>query len=214
MIECNQMARIGQALSSPTRSALLCILMDGRAFTNKELASHAGISPQTTTAHLQHLEALGLTASVKSGRCIYHRIATQEVAEYLEATSVLPSAGAPRVQAPAHLRAARCCYAHLAGRLGVAVAQSLRADGRVIGTETWCLSQKGEAWAQSLGLKPAPLKPCLDWTERRMHLAGPFAVALMDHLLSEGILAHSASKRGLNVLAPDRIRDMGVHDHG
>ncbi len=74
----------GAALADPSRSRILCELMDGRAFTNKELACAANVSPQTATAHLRQLERAGLTASLRSGRHIYHRIANAEVAAILE----------------------------------------------------------------------------------------------------------------------------------
>ena len=80
---------IGAALADPSRSRILCEMMDGRAFTNKELACAANVSPQTASAHLKQLEQAGLTASLRSGRHVYHRIANAEVAAILEGLAQL-----------------------------------------------------------------------------------------------------------------------------
>jgi len=209
----SQFHRVGAALASPVRSRMLCVLMDGRAYTNKELASYAGVQPSSASEHLQHLEAAGLTRALRSGRCVYTRIASDAVAEMLEQLGTLVPADGPERAAPDDLRAARRCYGHLAGRLGVAITQALRADGRIVGDETWRLSDQGAAWARQLGLAPAPLKPCLDWTERKMHIAGPFAVSLMQWMEAERIVVPRATARGLDVAKPDALARIGVpHD--
>lgn len=206
----HDMASIGAALCAPARADILCVLMEGRAFPNKELASHVGVTPQTVTGHLDKLQAAGLTSALRSGRHIYHRIASEDVAAFLEHAANMAPAGPIKRSLPKELCAARCCYSHLAGQLGVALAEALRADGRITGEEAWHLSAKGQAWARGLGLKPAPLKPCLDWTERRFHIAGPFAGALMRYLLDSGALRRASSGRGLDILDWSLLENIGV----
>jgi DNA-binding transcriptional ArsR family regulator len=205
------MAALGAALASPARAQILCVLMEGRAYTNKELASHAGITAQTATVHLQHLQGAGLTSSLRSGRCIYHRIASEQVAQFLESAALLAPDPILSTRASKHLRSARSCYSHLAGHLGVSVADALRADGRVVGQdEHWKLSESGKAWAQEIGLAPKPLKPCLDWTERRAHLAGPFANALMSWMFDQGIITRHGSGRGLILQDTAKLKAAGI----
>lgn len=200
MTDNTDIAALGAALANPARAQILCVLMEGRAYTNKELASHAGITPQTATAHLQHLEVAGLTQSQRSGRCIYHVIATEKIAEFLESVGNLSAAQGPQTRAPEHLRYARSCYSHLAGSLGVSVAEALLADARIVCTgENWWLSDAGKDWVKGLGLTPLALKPCLDWSERRPHLAGPFANALLRWMFEHGVVSRHASGRGLIV---------------
>ncbi|RYG93090.1 ArsR family transcriptional regulator [Loktanella sp. IMCC34160] len=193
-----QIVRIGAALSDQSRARMLCQLMDGRAHTNKELAHGAGISPQTASGHLAHLVAAGLVITKRSGRFTYHRIAGSKVAEMLETLSALPLArpdARPALRrAPAAELAARCCYNHLAGRLGVAMADALVARAYLTDLTSPALTEKGRDWAARQGLKPGSMRPCLDWSERRYHLSGPFATTLLRHLLEQGQVARGAGR--------------------
>ncbi|MFN4156758.1 MAG: ArsR/SmtB family transcription factor [Paracoccaceae bacterium] len=119
---------IGAALADPSRSRILCELMDGRAFTNKELASAARITPQTATTHLRQLAMAGMTEPLRSGRHVYHRIATAEVADVLEKLALLsPTDHLFRNgRSGDDTRLARSCYNHVAGRIGVLMAERLR----------------------------------------------------------------------------------------
>lgn len=181
-----QIVRIGAALSDQSRARMLCQLMDGRAYTNKELAHGAGISAQTASGHLAHLSATGLVVAERSGRFTYHRIAGPEVAEMLESLSVLPLKTAvtrPALhRAPAAEREARCCYNHLAGRLGVAMADALVARGFVTDLTSPALTPHGRTWATAQGIRSGPMRHCLDWSERRPHFSGPFSTALFRRL--------------------------------
>lgn len=197
---------LGAALADASRTRILCELMDGRAFTNKELASAAGITPQTATAHLQKLQGAGLTSSLRSGRQVYHRLASAEVAAALEQLAHLtPSDHLARAgRAGQEVRLARSCYSHLAGRLGVALAQALIRDQVVQVTDgTAAPGPHYEALVTRLGLTVPPGRPlvrlCLDWTERRHHLSGPFATALMTHALEAGWLARRTGARSLRI---------------
>ncbi|MCV2887435.1 ArsR/SmtB family transcription factor [Ruegeria aquimaris] len=198
---------LGAALADTSRARMLCELMDGRAYTNKELASAAGITPQTATAHLRRLEEAGLIHAARSGRCLYHRIAGPEVAEALETLLVLaPSDHLYRAQqrkgARLKMLEARSCYDHLAGRLGVGIAQALLASGDLLPDGAQYRAVASERWAK-LGVSlsgRAPLaRPCLDWTERLPHVAGPIGREILTHGLTAGWLRRIRGERGLDV---------------
>ncbi|NNL34363.1 MAG: winged helix-turn-helix transcriptional regulator [Silicimonas sp.] len=202
---------IGAALADPSRSRILCELMDGRAFTNKELASAAEISPQTTSAHLKQLELAGLTASLRSGRHIYHRVASADVARVLEGLATLSPTDHlyRRGRTATDTHRARSCYNHIAGRLGVLMTERLVALG--------VLSLRNEAMSSgpcyqdflndigietphvSSGMPPARL--CLDWTERRHHISGPLATAILQKSLTANWLERRTGSRALTVTA-------------
>lgn len=194
---------IGAALGDPSRARILCALMDGRAFTNKELAFAARIAAPTATAHLQRLADLGLTVSERSGRHVYHRIASEDVADVLEHLSHvtprdhlerLPQAGRA---GGADVLAARCCYAHLAGRLGVAVCEAMQARAmvRVEGAQAVIALDlpdvlRGAAQAGKL---------CLDWTERRHHISGALGRDMIQAFFKAGWLSRQPDSRALQL---------------
>lgn len=202
---------IGAALADPSRSRILCELMDGRAFTNKELACAANVSPQTASAHLKQLEHAGLTASLRSGRHVYHRIANAEVAEILEGLAQLsPTDHVSRPgQNGAETRQARSCYNHIAGRLGVLVTDRLIAlDVLTVRENAISAGPRYQSFLDDIGVevphggtgKP-PAKFCLDWTERRHHISGPLATAIMQGFLEARWLERRTGSRALNITA-------------
>ncbi len=205
---------IGAALADPSRARILCELMDGRAFTNKELASAACLAPQTASAHLKQLENAGLTTSLRSGRHVYHRISSPEVASVLETLSTLsPTDHLTRNPAQAAgTRLARSCYNHVAGRLGVLMTERMIATG-VLRLQTGGV-EPGPSYGgfrADLGVDQpaggggkAQVKLCLDWTERRFHVSGPFATALMSRALEAGWLRRQTGSRAL-ALTPDGL---------
>ena len=202
MTSIDPLSRIGAALASPVRSKVLCVLMDGRAFTAKELACDAGVTPATMTTHLQHLDQAGLTRRMQSGRHVYTVIKGPEIAELLEKISTIdpvPLSGPNAV--PNDLRGVRSCYNHLAGRLGVAICDGLRRDGRIAGDDVFTLTDTGVLWAKAEKLdvqtKGTPVRACLDWTERRFHLAGSLASQIMARSLAQGWIKRPAAKRGI-----------------
>ncbi len=202
---------IGAALADPSRLRMLCELMDGRAFTNKELASAARVTAQTATGHLQKLQSAGLVASVRSGRHVFHRIASAEVAETLEKLSALSPtdhlySGRGRSLPESGALFARSCYNHLAGRLGVRIAERLMSLGLLeVEGERAVLAPEGVALFARLGIEvPAGArKPmvtlCLDWTERKHHLSGPMATAFLNRALEAGWLIRNRGSRALTV---------------
>ena len=186
-------AMIAALVGDPARSNMLTALMTGRALTATELAGQAGVTPQTASSHLSKLEAGGLIEQEKQGRHRYYRLSDPDVAAVLEGLEGLAArAGHMRVRTgpkdPA-LRHARVCYDHLAGDLGVQMLDSMKrqrwlrqrkqdieltAEGQHFLTDTLQIS------ADSLAHPRRPLcRACLDWSERRHHLAGTLGAAIL-----------------------------------
>jgi DNA-binding transcriptional ArsR family regulator len=186
-------AMVAALVGDPARSNMLTALMTGRALTASELAHQAGITPQTASSHLAKLEAGSLIEQEKQGRHRYYRLADPDVAGVLEGLAALAArAGHMRVRTgpkdPA-LRRARICYDHLAGDLGVQMLDSLR-KRRLVRQHKQAieLTPEGERFlvkslqisAEALSHPRRPVcKACLDWSERRHHLAGTLGAALM-----------------------------------
>jgi DNA-binding transcriptional ArsR family regulator len=186
-------AMVAALVGDPARSNMLTALMTGRALTASELAHQAGITPQTASSHLAKLEAGSLIEQEKQGRHRYYRLADPDVAGVLEGLAALAArAGHMRLRTgpkdPA-LRRARICYDHLAGDLGVQMLDSLRKRRLVRQYKQAIeLTPEGERFlAKSLQISAEALshprrpvcKACLDWSERRHHLAGTLGAALM-----------------------------------
>jgi DNA-binding transcriptional ArsR family regulator len=186
-------AMIAALVGDPARSNMLTALMTGRALTASELAHQAGVTPQTASSHLSKLEAGGLVEQEKQGRHRYYRLSDPDVAAVLEGLEGLAArAGHMRVRTgpkdPA-LRHARICYDHLAGDLGVQMLDSMKtqrlikqrkqdieltAEGERFLTDTLQIS------ADALAHPRRPLcRACLDWSERRHHLAGTLGAAIL-----------------------------------
>ena len=184
---------VAALVGDPARSNMLTALLSGRALTASELAQEAGITPQTASAHLSKLETGGLIEPEKQGRHRYYRLTGPDVAGVLEGLAGLAArAGHMRVRTgprePA-LRRARICYDHLAGDLGVQMLDSMTAQKLVRQMkQDIALTADGERFlAESLQISPDMLthprrpvcKACLDWSERRHHLAGTLGAAMM-----------------------------------
>lgn len=186
-------ALIASLVGDPARANILTALMSGSALTASELAREAGVTPQTASSHLGKLQDGGLIAVEKQGRHRYYRLSGHDVAAVLEGLAGLAArAGHLRVRTgpkdPA-LRRARVCYDHLAGELAVRMFDRLVASGALIREgEAVGLSAAGEDFMTELGVDVArvsqsrrPLcKSCLDWSERRSHLAGSLGAALLE----------------------------------
>jgi DNA-binding transcriptional ArsR family regulator len=212
-----EIATTAALLSDVARAAMLCALMDGRARTAGELAFTAGVTPQTASSHLARLSEAGLIDVVPQGRHRYHRLASSEAAQTLEALGVL-AAGQPRrmrVLGPrdAALREARTCYDHFAGRLGVAIADALRVAGGIVahGRDVE-ITPEGERRFACLGVDVAPLRGvkrplcrnCLDWSERRPHLAGAAAAHLLEVALHRRWVERLKDTRAVRVTPEGR----------
>jgi DNA-binding transcriptional ArsR family regulator len=186
-------AMVASLVGDPARANMLTALMTGRALTASELAHQAGITPQTASSHLAKLEAGGLIEPEKQGRHRYYRLTDPDVAGVLEGLAGLAArAGHMRVRTgpkdPA-LRRARICYDHLAGDLGVQMLDSMRKQRLVRqNKQTIELTNEGKRFMASAlqidaGTLAHPRRPvckaCLDWSERRHHLAGTLGAAVM-----------------------------------
>ena len=184
---------VAALVGDPARSNMLTALMTGRALTASELADQAGITPQTASSHLAKLEAGGLIELEKQGRHRYYRLTGSDVAGVLEGLAGLAArAGHMRVRTgpkdPA-LRRARICYDHLAGDLGVQMLDSMKKQKLLRQTkEAIDLTAEGKRFlgrtlqisADTLTHARRPVcKACLDWSERRHHLAGTLGAAMM-----------------------------------
>lgn len=210
-----RLARIAAMVADPARSRMLCRLLAGDAATAGELARAASVTPATASGHLAQLQANGLVAVEPRGRHRYFRLADAEVAHALEALALIAERGEQQRSwahpARARLREARCCYGHLAGRLGVQLFDSLLARGLLqADAKGLALTQAGRAWCARLGLEvPAPSSrrryayACMDWSERRDHLAGALGDALLAHFLARGWLRRGDG-RALGVTAEGR----------
>ncbi len=206
------LAEVASLVGDLARANILSALMDNRALTAKELAFAAGVSPQTTSSHLGKLTDAKLLQVCKQGRCRYYRLASPLVAQMLETVMVVAADRLPRLpplSKPAEeLRAARSCYDHLAGRLGVALADALRARGFIIiEPEGAQVTGRGMDFFDELGLEihlfpkgRRPFcRPCLDWSERRYHVAGRLGALLLGFCLNRRWLERRNDSRALQI---------------
>ena len=186
-------ARIGALLGDNARARMLSALMHGKALTASELATEAGVTAQTATTHLSKLEAGGLLQLRKQGRHKYFAIAGEEVATLLETLMGLTNVHEPlRTRTgprDEQMRVARVCYNHLAGYKGIQLYDHLIRSKSIIDENgSLLLTTKGERFVVDLGIKlellrvsRSPLcRACLDWSERRTHLAGSLGRALFE----------------------------------
>jgi hypothetical protein len=177
---------------------MLDVLMDGRAWTGRELARAAHVTPSTASEHLQRLVNGDLLSVVQQGRFRYYRIASPEVAYALEALMVLvprdATATPKRAAIDPILRRGRTCYDHLAGELGVALTEALIRRGAIVfGSDGGTLTPEGVEFFERLEIAIEPgnarrplCRACMDWSERRLHLAGRAGAALARHALEQG----------------------------
>lgn len=217
MIEGPYLAECAALIGDPARANILAALMDGKARTASELAFVAGVSPQTTSAHLAKLTQGRLLSLERQGRHRYYRLAGAEVAEVLEALTRVAVKGPPRHRPTgprdAAMREARTCYDHLAGRLGVALTDALLARGDLIPNgRDFTPSPAGEAFFAAFGIdldaarrkRRAFARVCIDWSERRPHLAGALGAALAERCLALDWIAPLADSRALRITAKGR----------
>jgi len=195
-----RLARVAALVADPTRSRMLAYLLSGEYASAGELAKAASVTPATASGHLGKLLDAGFVACEPRGRHRYFRLADAEVAHALEALALVAERG-EHDRAWAHpersrLRYARCCYGHLAGQLGVSLFDALCNEGRMVcGADGYELSAAGRDWLERWGLSPSAPNGrrryayrCLDWSERRDHLAGQLADELFQHFCGGGWL--------------------------
>jgi DNA-binding transcriptional ArsR family regulator len=206
-------AAVAALLAEPARARMLTALLAGRALTATELALEAEVAPSTASSHLGRLLASGWVEVARQGRHRYFRLAGPEVAAALEGLMALvPPARAPRAprRGPRDedLRRARVCYDHLAGEAGVRLFGRLQDEGLLRSRRMGCeVTRAGELWLVRLGVDLPALRarrrplclPCLDWSERRFHLAGALGAALLERLLALRWMRRQPGSRALTV---------------
>lgn len=226
MVSTNQISEIGLLVGEPARAAMLMALMNGRALTASELARCAGVTPQTASSHLARLSAANLLKMEKQGRHRYHRLASPEIAKMLESIMQIASGNTPQVRKivvgprDRALRRARTCYDHFAGGLGVAIADALSAKGAIeFDDDAGLVTPDGLALFERLGIavdgagprSTRPLcRPCLDWSERRPHVAGKLGKAICTFFFKDNLVRRIKDTRAVEVTAKGRtaLREM------
>jgi len=208
---------IASAIGEPARARILYCLMDDRARTSTELAAVADVGTSTASAHLDRLLKARLLRVAAQGRHRYYRLAGPEVGRVLEGLSALAGALSPRFipRTPGRLRAARTCYDHIAGSLGVALHDRLLDLGWISptgNTGAYAITDKGGVKLREIGIEVGGLSDrrrrlafgCLDWSERRHHLGGSLGAALLGHALARRWLIRELDGRGLAATASGR----------
>lgn len=225
----NDVSNIAAAIGEPPRARILFCLVDGRARTSTELSVVAGVSPSTTSVHLERLKAAGLVNVRVQGKHRFYNLAGPDVAETLEGLSVLAGgARGPFVPtAPNPLRLARTCYDHIAGAVGVALHDRLTSlgwlsTGSKARDASYDVTLEGAKALQAIGVDVKAARAlrrrfacaCLDWSERRPHLGGALGAALLKLALARKWVIQDLDSRALTVTERGR-REMrsrlGVH---
>lgn len=217
-----RLARVAAQIAEPSRARMLAYLLSGEYASAGELAQAASVTPATASGHLAQLLDAGFVVCEARGRHRYYRLADGEIAHALEALALVAERGSHQRawSSPQRLRLrdARCCYGHLAGALGVGLFDAMRQRGWLRpGLSGYALTPAGAAWLDQIGMDgPAWLAcadgsasrrtayACLDWSERRDHLAGRLARALLDHFIGRRWLRRCAGERALELTPSGR----------
>jgi DNA-binding transcriptional ArsR family regulator len=207
----NQFSQVASLIGDPVRSKILWALLDGRAYTATELAIFADTSPQNISMHLSKLVNADLLTVESQGRHRYYNYSRPDISYAIEAiANLIPGT---RQTAKPHLedkpvRYCRSCYDHLAGKVGVLVTDALIGQQFIIKQDnSFDISSIGEEWFNSFGIDIGLLKdqkrsfarPCLDWSERKHHLAGSLGAALLDQMLVNGWIRRTKDSRAMIV---------------
>lgn len=216
----NQLAIVAACAGDPARANMLSLLMDGRAFTAGELSAAANIMPQTASGHLARMVDAGLLVVAQQGRHRYYRLASPLVGQMLEGMMVVAAADpsarkfGPRDQA---MRFARTCYDHLAGQLAIGIADRLMERGYLVLTDDGGeVTPSGRVFfsEQGLDLNLQPhrafCRPCLDWSERRYHLAGTLGTRIKEQFFERQWIKQKAGQRTVTLTPQGRaqLRDI------
>jgi len=220
-------AAVGRLLAGRARAAMLDALFDGGAWSVRELACVARIAPSTASEHLAQLRNGGLVVATRSGRHRRYRLAGEDVAHALECLGILapplpPSRGLAEASRNEALREARTCYDHLAGRLGVTITRGFVDHGYLAGVDGGFLpTAPGKLALADVGIDVDALerarrpvaRPCMDWSERRHHLAGGLGAAVLARLESAGGLAHLQRSRAVRLRPSGTalLARLGIH---
>jgi DNA-binding transcriptional ArsR family regulator len=230
MVSLTSLAETAALVGDPARAAMLFALLDGRAFAAGELARIAGVAAPTASGHLSQLCAAGMLVVERQGRHRYFRLASAEIGAILEGLLLVTEhrtapQSARRVRPgprDAALRRARVCYDHLAGEIGVALFTAMLDRGALrLTSKGVALTAQGRQFAAQIGFldgtattgRMATCRPCLDWSERRHHLAGAVGRALLTTALDRVWLRRMPDTRALEVTPTGRAafrREFGV----
>jgi DNA-binding transcriptional ArsR family regulator len=199
-------------IAEPARAAMLLELMSGRALPAGELAEAANVTPQTASGHLAKLVEGRFLRVEQQGRHRYYSLASTEVAGAVEALLVLTNGVhrmETRVPALGSLEHARTCYSHLAGWLGVQIADALQATGLLLPASgrAFVITQRGREWFEDLGIDVAAVdranlktaRQCIDWTERRLHVAGAVGVGMYKRFVALKWIVPAKNSRAVRV---------------
>lgn len=200
---------ISALIADSARSKMLLALMSGKAYTASELADWAGITAQTASSHLNKLRSGQLVHFTKQGRHKYFRL-NSKAAELLESLMVLSEDLQPIRTGPKNpeLRLARVCYDHLAGQVAVDLYDFFQQNQYVNGTGNSQMTEKGLTFFERLGLPLSKIqkarrpvcRTCLDWSERRFHLAGSLGQHLLDFFLNQNWIERNLDSRAMHIL--------------
>jgi DNA-binding transcriptional ArsR family regulator len=212
MAEDSGIAAFGSLIADPVRASMLWALVDGRALPASELAARAGTSRSNASGHLARLVDSQLVSVARSGRHRYYRLAEPGVASALEAAAVVAQQPPPRSlrehDRRESIRFARSCYDHLAGTVAVAIAESLERQGAIVrDDDSYEITPAGHGLfldlgvdlASATGRRRALARSCLDWSERRYHLAGAVGAALLSSTLDHGWFDRLPATRALRL---------------
>lgn len=198
-------------LAEPARAAMLLELMGGRALPAGELAEAANVSPQTASGHLAKLVEGSFLRMEQQGRHRYYRLANSNVANAMEALMVLTNGVRKQKSVPevGSLEHARTCYSHLAGWLGVQIADALQSNGVLLpaGGRAFAVTERGREWFAELGVEVVAedganakvARQCIDWTERRPHVAGAVGVGMYRRFVALKWIVPAKSTRAVRV---------------
>ena len=231
MISGTMIAEIAALAGDPARANILTALLDGRAMTATELSFAARVTPQTASAHLAKLVEAGLITATPSGRHRSFRLSSAKIAQMLESIGAVALDSRPRFRPlsrqAAALRDARVCYDHLAGRLGVMLADALSEQQHIeFSDDGGVVTPSGEAFFTKFGIdlgasrknRRVFCRPCVDWSERRPHLAGAVGAALADRLIHLNWIKRKRDTRAITITPIgwaniERTFSCSLHDH-
>ncbi|MEJ3741424.1 helix-turn-helix domain-containing protein [Bacillus tropicus] len=213
-------SKVDLLLCSDSRVHILAYLLDGKAYPASELAHVAKIKPKTATYHLSKMKEEGILSIEKHGKHSYYRLFNSEISKILESLLIISPQEKikPLRQSSqsSELRCARTCYNHLAGKLGVAITNSLLDKGYLIKNDLYFhITKTGQEFFKELGIdlnefkqkRSILAKACLDWTEREHHLAGSLGNALLEKLLELNWIQRVSKSRAIKV-NPDGRKEL------
>lgn len=212
------LAATAAVMADKSRARMLCVLMDGRAWTATELGAAANISSSTASAHLARLTEQRFISCLAQGRHRYYRLASAAIAELLERLMGISWAGLnmPEITTPLYLRYARTCYDHLAGEVAVKLYDRLIALGWLT-EEGGDLTAEGNNAFKALGIgteiglsRRKFCCPCLDWSERRYHLGGALGASLLDYFITQRWVEKNVGSRSIR-FTERGVKALGQH---